>query len=130
MSKSTVTVLLVDDDADVVWGMQTCLRRAGFVVEACRNGEEAVTSLGATDFDVVVTDIMMPKLNGLGLLQSVGENRPCTKIVVMTAFGSSSLKNLIRQKGALLYMEKPVDPELLIGELRKLCGGAGAGRKI
>lgn len=107
-------LLLVDDDPDVVWGMGRYLMRRGFEVTTCGDGTEAVELLTTGSFDVVVTDIQMPGLNGLALIEWLNQNRPDTRVVVMTAFGSPTVQELVRRKGAILYLEKPVDPDLLV----------------
>lgn len=111
-------VLVVDDDPDVVWGIGRCLTRAGFSVVTCGDGAEAIPILQARSFDALITDIQMPGLNGLRLIDWVRENRPEIEVVVITAYGCPSLRETSMRKGALLYLEKPVDPELLIEVLR------------
>lgn len=111
-------VLLVDDDPEVVWNVGRCLARAGFTVTTCGDGAEAIPLLQAKEFESVVTDIQMPRLNGLALLEWLHKNRPDTKAVAMTAFGSRSVQQVAMSKGAVLYLQKPVDPKILIDVLR------------
>lgn len=117
------SVLLVDDDVTIVWAVGRCLTRAGFAVMTCGDGLEAVSLLSTRPCDVLVTDIQMPGLNGLQLIDWVRENRPETRVVVITAFGSPALREASSKKGAFLYFEKPVDPDLLIEALRSPDGG-------
>lgn len=112
--KSWGRVLLVDDDPDVVWGIGRYLTRRGFEITTCGDGTEAVELLSEQDFEVVVTDIQMPGLNGLALIEWINGNRPDVRVVVMTAFGSPTVRELVSRKGAVLYLEKPVDPDLLV----------------
>jgi len=107
-------LLLVDDDADVVWGIGRYLTRRGFGVVTCGDGAEAVDLLTSEVFEAVVTDIQMPGLNGLALIEWINQNRPGTRVIVMTAFGSPSVQEVVKRKGAVLYLEKPVDPDLLV----------------
>jgi two-component system, response regulator YesN len=60
----------------------------------------------------------MPRLDGLALLDWVRSNRPGMKTLVMTAFSSSSLEQLSLSSGALLFMQKPADPDLIVQALR------------
>jgi ActR/RegA family two-component response regulator len=110
-------ILLVDDDHDIMWGVGRCLTRAGFTVTTCADGGEAISLLNAREFDVLITDIRMPTVNGLVLIDWVRQNRPSMRIVVMTGFGSPAIRHLSLGKGAMLYLEKPVDPDLLIDAL-------------
>lgn len=113
MSREQRSILVVDDDPDVVWGLGRYLTREGFLVTTCGDGAEALSLLESTHFDVVITDIRMPKLNGLALVHWLGMNRPEVRVVVMTGFGGPSVRDLCLRKGAALYLEKPVDPHLL-----------------
>ncbi len=114
MKPTKKRVLLVDDDPDLVWGIGRCLTRADYSVATCGDGKEAIDLMQTTDFDVLITDIQMPKINGLALIDWIHQHQPSLRIVVMTAFGSPQLRNLTLRKGAILYLEKPVDPALLI----------------
>jgi CheY-like chemotaxis protein len=107
------SILLVDDDPEVVWALGRYFTRAGFTVTTCGDGAEAISLLRSQDFETVITDIQMPRLNGLALVDWLRENRAGTKVVVMTAFGGPSIRHLSIKKGAILYLEKPVDPDLL-----------------
>jgi len=90
---------------------------AGFAVTTAGDGSEAVDLLHSQLFDVIITDVRMPRMNGLALLDWVRSNRPETHVVVMTAFNSSYLKDMCVSKGAALLLEKPVDPNMLISAL-------------
>lgn len=114
MGNGKISVLVVDDDLEVVWGVGKCLTRAGFAVTTCPDGAEAIEILKTHSFDVIVSDILMPRVNGLELINWVREHRPSIRVVVMTGVGSPSLRKLTLAKGVLLYLEKPVDPAFLI----------------
>jgi CheY-like chemotaxis protein len=112
-------VVLVDDDPEILWGLGRCLTREGFKVTTCVDGAEAVPYLENTPCDVLITDVQMPRLNGLALLEWVRKNRPHVRVAVITAFGSEAVKQLSLRKGAILYLEKPLDPKLLIDVLKQ-----------
>ncbi len=115
MMKSTdkIRVLLVDDDPTICWGVGRCLTRTGCSVVTCGDGAEAVSLMEQNPFDVLITDIQMPRLSGLALIEWVVHNRNRTRVVVMTAFGSPSVQQVVLKKGAILYLEKPFDPSIL-----------------
>jgi CheY-like chemotaxis protein len=113
MTTRKQSILLVDDDPHVVWALGRYFTRAGFPVTTCGDGEEAIALLESKDFDTVITDIQMPRLNGLALVDWLRANRAGTRVVVITAFGGPSIRHLSIKKGAILYLEKPVDPDLL-----------------
>lgn len=111
-------VLLVDDDSDITWGIGRCLTRAGLTVATCGDGAEALELLESQDFDALVTDVQMPRVNGLTLLDWARRNRPRMRVVVMTAFGSEAVMSAAVHRGAVLYLEKPLDPVVLVEVLR------------
>ncbi len=111
------SILLVDDDPETVWALGRYFTRAGFPVTTCGDGEEAISVLESRHFDTVITDIQMPRLNGLALVDWLRRNRSGTRVVVITAFGGPSIRHLSVSKGAVLYLEKPVDPDLLVSAL-------------
>jgi CheY-like chemotaxis protein len=112
------SVLLVDDEMGVLWTIGRFLTRNGFSVTTCPDGVEAIKELQTRRFNVVVTDIRMPRLSGLGLLDWVREHQPQTRVVVMSGFGSAGMKEFATSKGAILYLEKPVDLTVLVEMLR------------
>jgi CheY-like chemotaxis protein len=107
-------VLLVDDDPEVAWAVGKFLTKSGYAVTTCADGAEAIDLLASRDVDCVVTDIKMPNVNGVALVDWLRRNRPSVRVVVMTAFGSPYIRELVMGKGAVLYLEKPVDPQLLV----------------
>lgn len=113
------SVLLVDDDPEILWGLGKYLTRNDFKVTTCVDGAEAVPYLENTPCDILITDIQMPKLNGFALLEWVRKNRPHVRIIVITAFGSEAIKQLSLRKGAILYLEKPLDPKILIDVIQE-----------
>ncbi|MCP4680451.1 MAG: response regulator [Deltaproteobacteria bacterium] len=112
-------LLLVDDDPQISWGVGRCLTRAGCAVTTCGNGEEAIKVLKSKEFEFLITDIQMPRLNGLALIEWVAQNRPRMRIVAITAFGCPSVQQVVLKKGAILYIEKPFDPDILIETIKK-----------
>ncbi len=112
-----VRILLVDDDPDVAWSLGRYLVRAGFAITTCTDGAEAIALLEIQEFDILITDIQMPRLNGLALIEWVRQYRSQIRVVVMTAFGSPSVQKVSLSKGAILYIEKPLNPDLIIDVL-------------
>ncbi|MCP4677859.1 MAG: response regulator, partial [Deltaproteobacteria bacterium] len=94
--------------------MSQYLTRCGFKVMTCEDGDEAIAAMEGVPFNVIVSDIQMPRVNGLTLAEWIAKNRPELRIFIMTAFGSSELYQHAMQRGVGLYLEKPVDPKLLV----------------
>ncbi|MCK5551975.1 MAG: response regulator, partial [Deltaproteobacteria bacterium] len=117
MAKELKKVLIVDDEETLTWSMAKSLSRDRdkYEVEIANNGKEALEVLGKMPIDLVISDIRMPDLNGLDLLVRVKEEYPHTKVIIMTAYGSSDVQKEASKRGSLYYIEKPFE----INEIRK-----------
>jgi CheY-like chemotaxis protein len=109
-----VRVLLVEDEEAILEPMQRCLESVGFSVTTSPDGVHAMAALEGLSFDALVTDVRIPGPNGLALLDWVQEHRSHMRVVVISALGSTAVRELSLKKGAALYLEKPADPLLLI----------------
>jgi len=117
MEQRNRRVILVDEDPAVVWAVGRSLVRAGFSVVTCGDGEDALSLLETQDFDVLITDIRLLKVGGLALVDWARSNKPAIKVIVTAASASPVIRNLAITRGALLYLEKPVDTDLLVSVL-------------
>jgi len=109
-------ILIVDDEAPIRDMLQKGLtQRGGFSVEVAQNGIEATEKIEKDVFDLVLTDLMMPGMDGLELLKTVKGTRPEVMVILMTAYGSIETAVEAMRIGADDYITKPVDfDELLI----------------
>ena len=106
--------ILIVDDEEII--LQSCLRLLGdsdYELEAVRDGLEALRKIETNDYDVVILDIMMPKIDGLEVLQKVKEMHPDIDIIMIT--GLSQIETAVRamKLGAFDYLPKPFDPDEL-----------------
>lgn len=118
------TVLVVDDEPDIVSLVVETLEQEGFATFSSSDGEEALRLLGGLRVDVIVSDIMMPKLNGLHLLQLAKERDPNVEVVLITAYGLREVLVEAWTKGACSLLEKPFSEDQLIGAVERACGRA------
>ena len=110
-------VLLVDDDVEVRTLLSRRLRRIGYTVEEAGDGAEAVALLGNGVPDVVITDVVMPRLNGLGLLQTLRSLDPDLPVIILTGHGSFDNAIQAMREGFLFdYLMKPL-PDLILLEV-------------
>ena len=109
-------ILVVDDEAPIRDMLQKGLsQRGGFLVQVAQNGVEAVEKIEKDVFDLVLTDLMMPEMDGLELLKIVKGTRPEVMVILMTAYGSIETAVEAMRMGANDYITKPIDfDELLI----------------
>ncbi|HUP65490.1 MAG TPA: response regulator [Thermoanaerobaculia bacterium] len=101
--------LVCDDDKSIQQMMATMLKRAGFSVESCSEGSEALQRLRDVDYDLVVLDLMMPGVDGFAVLNYLAENKPrrLKRVIVTTAVSSSMLSGI--PAGICHIMPKPFD---------------------
>ena len=113
-------ILLVDDEQSIARAYARTLGAAGFSVETAGDGRAAAAAARDRDFDVIVSDITMPEMNGLELLRAVREHDLDVPVVLMT--GGPAVDSAVRamEYGALRYLIKPIDP----GELEEVVARA------
>jgi DNA-binding response OmpR family regulator len=118
MVKDLKRVLIVDDEETLTWSMARSLSRDKdkYEVIIANNGREALNLLKKNNVDLVISDIRMPDINGLDLLVSIKKEYPQTKVIIMTAYGSSDVQREANQRGSLYYVEKPFE----IADIRKI----------
>ncbi|GAC1537567.1 MAG: sigma-54 dependent transcriptional regulator [Polyangiales bacterium] len=101
-------ILIVDDDRAMCELLADSLRKQGHAAQWRATADEALAALGAEDFDVVVTDLNMPKVGGIELCARVAANRPDIPVIVLTAFGSLDAAVQAIRAGAYDFVTKPV----------------------
>jgi len=131
MNKTKKAILIVDDEEDLTWSISKGLSRDKEKLEVvCVNsGNTALDMLSEKKFDLMVTDIRMPGVSGLRLLKEVKEKYPDTKVILMTAFGSMEMKELLRQTEMEAYIEKPFEFNELRNLIYQCIGNGGNGTK-
>ena len=101
-------ILLVDDEEIIHHTVGAFLRDFGHEVVSAKDGSEALTCLGEHDFDLIFSDIRMPVIGGLQLLETVQKRFPGTPIVLMTGCGDENTTETALALGALAFPNKPV----------------------
>src|ERR1041384_572696 len=102
-------ILIVDDEANARAALSEILREEGYATETAADGFKALGKLGEFSPDVVLTDLKMPGLDGIGLMEKAQAALPETTFVVMTAFGTIESAVEAVKKGAYNYLTKPLD---------------------
>jgi DNA-binding NtrC family response regulator len=113
------TVLVVENETNMRRVLGTLLRRDGLHVLEAGDGQEALDLLGRERVDAVLTDLKMPRMNGLELLAEATRQHPGIPVVLLTAFGTVGSAVEALKKGAFDYLTKPFDPEELRQVLEK-----------
>ena len=86
MPAALSNILLVDDNRDGLLVRRLLLEELGYSVRVARNGEEGLTSFQADNFDVVVTDYKMPRMNGVELIQQIRKINPNARVILLSGF--------------------------------------------
>ena len=113
-------ILVVDDEQIIRESISFLLRKEGFAVEEAANGKEAYGKIAAEPFDIVVTDLEMPVMKGIELLNKISEISPQTLVIIITAYGSLETAITALRKGAIDYILKPVEFDELLVKVRRL----------
>ncbi|MGH7232274.1 MAG: sigma-54-dependent transcriptional regulator, partial [Nitrospiraceae bacterium] len=100
-------ILVVDDERSMRDVLSIMLKRAGYAVTVAADGEEAIAQVGKEIFDLVITDLKMPKVGGLEVLKAVKEVSPETVVLLITAFASADSAIEAMKRGAYDYLNKP-----------------------
>jgi signal transduction histidine kinase/GGDEF domain-containing protein len=114
-------ILIVDDEKAIRDFLYEALTRlGGFSVELAENGEEALKKIEKENFDLVLTDMKMPKMDGLQLIAEIAKSKPETLMVLLTGHGSIDSALEAMKRGASDYLSKPINLDELLVRLRKV----------
>ena len=113
-------ILVADDDPSSLEGLRALLSIWGYEVETASDGRIALQKLSAVQPKAVITDVVMPMMNGLELLSALRIERPGMPVIVLTGQGSLDTLARARQQGAYAYLLKPVD----VGRLKSVLASA------
>ncbi len=113
-------ILIVDDEKTIRDSLKMVLDEEGFSTETAGDGEEALQKIKDNEFDVVITDIKMPKLDGMQLLEAASKISPETFFIIMTAYASVKTAIDALRNGAYDYLVKPVEFDDVIIRVKRL----------
>jgi DNA-binding NtrC family response regulator len=113
------TVLVVDDNEDLLETFALILKRRGFFVDTAENGESAVDKFKEHNYDVTLMDIVMPKMNGVEAFRKIREMHPAASVILMTAYSEEELIQMARDEGAHHVVHKPIRIDQLIEMIKE-----------
>ena len=122
----TERILVVDDDAALRTVLVGLLGQAGYEARAVESAERALEVVGSAPVDLVVTDVRMPGMDGLGLLSALGKSAPDLPVVVITAHGTVPMAVEAMKLGAKDFLLKPFDREEVIATVSRALQAAEA----
>ncbi len=109
----TEKILVVDDEEVVCQSVKKILTKKGYSVDKALSAEEAVNKIDTTNYDLVITDLMMPKTSGIELLQIIREHYPELEVIMITGYASIESAVKATKLGATSYLPKPFTPDEL-----------------
>jgi two-component system response regulator AtoC len=112
-------VLVIDDDASLRYTLEAVLSDAGFAVETAESGEAGLAAFETRGADVVLTDLAMPEMDGMQVLERFRALDPSVPVLMLTAHGSERLAVAAMKAGASDYLPKPFDPDELTLTVRR-----------
>ena len=118
-NNSDKKILIVDDEVEMRVALETTLKREGYSLTLAGNGEQALERLNEDTFDLVLTDIKMPKMNGIDLLKKLKKQSPKTVAIMMTAYGEIDNAVETMKEGAFDYLLKPFSAEILVATVNR-----------
>jgi DNA-binding NtrC family response regulator len=103
-------LLLIDDEPIVGQRLKSGLEKLGCGVEICQDPVMALDRINKKGFDIIITDVMMPEVNGIQVLEASQAVNPGSKVIIITGFATSALARECMQKGAFDMIAKPFRP--------------------
>ena len=115
-------VLVVDDEEALRYLLSTELAAEGYEVDTAGDGDEAIEIIKKKDYDVVLLDIKMPRVDGFEVLKFIKQNKPEIKVIMLTAY--ADVKNAIEalKLGASDFVSKPYDLEDILTSINRALG--------
>lgn len=112
-------ILIVDDEESMRHMLSLILKREGYEVQAVEKGSEALRLVEGESFDFILSDVVMPAMSGLDLLQALKEKKVEATVIMMSAYGNLDTAVEAMKRGAYDYVSKPFKPDEILLTLRK-----------
>jgi DNA-binding response OmpR family regulator len=121
-------VLLADDEQAITANLAPFLERSGFSVAVAADGEEALGQVSGSRPDLIVLDVLMPRLDGREVLRRLRQEDDWTPVILLTQVGESTERAMALEEGADDYLNKPFDPHELVARMRAVLRRARSGQ--
>ena len=122
------TILIVDDEERLRRALERSLRQENRRTYSAASGEEAEDLLREKKVDLVITDLVMPGMDGMALVRSIKSSDPGVKIIIITAYGSAESMAEAQALGVACYLAKPCDLSDLKSKVNELLPAGGPGQ--
>ena len=125
LRKRKKKILVADDDEDFLRVARAILEHAGFTIDTAENGEAALKAIKRQKYDLLVLDVVMPKVDGIKLFRMVRKSKRYSKVPVLFISGKAGKMGIDEQQREVIekangYVEKPIKTKEFIGHVTKL----------
>ena len=124
------SVLIVDDDPEFLRAMRKMFEKSGFSVALAGDGREALDALAKDSFDLIISDVRMPNLNGIELMEEISRKRLSIPVIFITGYGEVESYMDLMNLGAYEYINKPVNSREILGIARKAIEAHGDSHSV
>jgi DNA-binding response OmpR family regulator len=124
----TAKLLLVDDETAIIDNLAPFLKRSGFDVTTAADGEQALAQVTTFQPDIIILDVMMPKMDGREVLRRLRSAGNWTPIILLTQVGEATERAMALEEGADDYLNKPFDPHELTARIHAVLRRARPGK--
>ena len=121
-------ILLVDDEKAITDNLAPFLERTGFAVQVAIDGEDALRKAESAAPDLIVSDVLMPRMDGREMLRRLRQAGDWTPVILLTQVGESTERAMALEEGADDYLNKPFDPHELVARIRAVLRRARPGK--
>ena len=108
-----VRILIIDDEKVIREGVERALSKRGYQIAKAEDGNQGLALLKEQHFDIVLTDLMMPGLDGFAVLDWIRENQPRVQVIVITGFATVTKAVTAMKQGAFDFVGKPFTPDYI-----------------
>jgi DNA-binding response OmpR family regulator len=115
-------ILIIEDDKVTLTMLETILRKAQFQVFSAQNGEDGLSAAQREKPDLVITDLLIPKIDGIGVCDKIKKNISLqqTKVIIISAIQNMAIQREVKSCGADAFIEKPIVTPTLLTAIHKL----------
>ncbi len=115
-TRHSYKILIADDESLIRWSLTQALCQEGYEVISVEDGRKAIEAAKAQHFDFIITDLIMPELDGWKVLETVLQTQSPPRVIIITAHGKVDTERIAKEKGAWAYVEKPY----MIGKIKQI----------
>jgi DNA-binding NtrC family response regulator len=124
------SILLVDDDPEFRKAMKKMFEKSGYDVTVAADGQEGLDALSEKTFDLIISDLRMPNLNGMELMEELKRRKINLPVIFITAYGEVESYMDLMNLGAFEYINKPVKGQEILAVVRKALESASPSDRI